>query len=148
MRAFFLSSILFVMIFSVTMSFAYAHPHIGHVSIDDHTHQPQTKIIPLNEMIGIEKTTVLFNTPENNNLPWGFVEGKISNPVEGYPVIIQIFRNEDAVHFAQTGVEKDGSYEYKFRVLNYDNGEQNKIFNGNYKVKIFKVVYLNQYNII
>ena len=148
MRVFFLSSILFVMIFSVTMSFAYAHPHIGQVSIDDHTHQPQTEIIPLNEMIGIEKTTIFFNTPENNNLPWGFVEGKISNPVEGYPVIIQIFRNGDAVHFAQTDVEKDGSYEYKFRVLNYDNGEQNKIFDGNYKVKIFKVVYLNQYNII
>ena len=148
MRAFFLSSILFVMIFSLTMSFAYAHPHSGQVSIDDHTHQPQTEIISLNEMIGIEKTTIFFNTPENNNLPWGFVEGKISNPVEGYPVIIQIFRNGDAVHFAQTDVEKDGNYEYKFRVLNYDNGEQNKIFDGNYKVKIFKVVYLNQYSII
>ena len=42
--------------------------------------------------------------------------------LRGYPVIIQIFKNNDAVHFAQTSVEKDGDYEYRFRVLSSDDG--------------------------
>jgi hypothetical protein len=45
-------------------------------------------------------------------------------------------------------VEKNGEYEYKFRVLNSDNGNTNQIFDGDYSVKIFKVVYLNQENLI
>ena len=42
----------------------------------------------------------------------------------------------------------DGSYEYKFRVLNSENGVTSKIFDGDYSVKIFKVVYLNQESLI
>ena len=99
-------------------------------------------------MIGLEKTTVFFHSPENNVLPWAFVEGKIVNHVEGYPVIIQIFKDDDAVHFAQTDVNSNGSYEYKFRVLHSDNDNITKIFDGDYSVKIFKVVYLNQENLI
>ena len=73
---------------------------------------------------------------------------KIANHVEGYPVIIQIFKENDAVHFAQTNVNSNGSYEYKFRVLNSENGITTKIFDGDYSVKIFKVVYLNQKSLI
>jgi len=32
-----------------------------------------------------------MNILQNNNLPWGFVEGTIENHVSDYPVIIQIF---------------------------------------------------------
>ncbi len=146
--------ILFSSIFALTilLSFsvdsAFAHPHPGQIVINGHTHEPQTEITPLNGMIGLEKSTVFFHAPEANSLPWAFVEGKIANHVEGYPVIIQIFKNNDAVHFAQTNVEKDGAYEYKFRVLNSDNESTTKIFEGDYSVKIFKVVYLNQNDLV
>ena len=98
-------------------------------------------------MIGIEKSTIFFHSSEDNTLPWVYVEGKIANHVKGYPVIIQIFKENDAVHFAQTDVSPDGNYEYKFRVLNYENGMSNKIFDGDYFVKIF-IVYTYQENLI
>ncbi len=102
----------------------------------------ETSITPLNSSVGIEKTIVPFSAPKNNKLPWGFVEGKIANPVEGHPVIIQIFKNGEAIHFAQTNVKEDGSYEYKFRVRDVTGDKITKIFDGEYTVKIFKVVYL------
>ncbi|MFB5639080.1 MAG: hypothetical protein ACE5RA_02455 [Nitrosopumilus sp.] len=133
---------------SFSIDSAFAHPHSGQVMINGHTHESQTEIISLGGMIALEKSTVFFHSPEENSLPWAFVEGKIANHVEGYPVIIQIFQKNDAVHFAQTSVNADGSYEYKFRVLNSENGITNKIFDGDYSVKIFKVVYLNQDSLI
>ena len=136
-----------ILIFS-TSTIAFAHPHSGQILINNHNHHPQTEYIPLNGIIGIEKTSLIFHTPEDNSLPWGFVEGKIANHVEGYPVIIQIFKEGDAVHFAQTGVDEGGSYEYKFRVLNVEGDSTNKIFDGDYHVTIFKVVYLDQNNLI
>jgi hypothetical protein len=121
----------------------------------------QTELLPLNDSIGLEKTTLVMNVPENNHLPWGYVEGKISNPVLDYPVIIQIYDIDDykefdlanfedknlvneigTVHFAQIDVNDDGTYHYQFRVLGYDaNGDKNYL-EGDYIVKIFKVVYL------
>jgi len=99
-----------------------------------------TEVIPIDGIIGIEKTILKFTVSEDNNLPWAFVEGKIANPVSDYPVIIQIFDDDQsigndigAVHFAQAEVTEDGTYEYKFRVKDFD---------GDYTVKIFKVVYL------
>ncbi len=148
LKGIFLASIFLVMIFSLTTSFAFAHPHPGQILINGHTHEVQTETIPLNGMMGLEKSTIFFHAPQTNTLPWGFVEGNVANYVEGYPVIIQIFKNNDAVHFAQTNIEKDGDYEYKFRVLNYDDESTTKIFEGDYLVKIFKVVYLNQNNLI
>ena len=135
-------------LFSFSVDSAFAHPHSGQIMINGHTHEVQTEIIPLNGMMGLEKSTILFHASEDNTLPWGFVEGKIANHVEGYPVIIQIFQNNDAVHFAQTDVSQDGTYEYKFRVLHSVNGDTKKIFDGDYSVTIFKVVYLNQGNFI
>ena len=117
-----------------TMPFAEADPN---------SNQPTSEIIPINDEIGIEKTTLMFHAAGDNTLPWGFVEGKISNHVTDYPVIIQIYDEVgEAFHFAQTQVDEDGTYEYKFRVRNVDNGQVVNIFEGDYFVKIFKVVYL------
>ena len=143
LKTIFLVSIFVIMVFSFTTSFAFAHPHSGQIVINDHTHEPQTETIPLNGSMALEKSTIFFHISEGNSLPWGFVEGNIKNHVEGYPVVIQIFKNDEAVHFAQTNVQDDGSYEYQFRVRNVDNGEVINIFEGDYVVKIFKVVYLN-----
>lgn len=110
-----------------------------------------TTITPLDTSIGLEKTVISMNIPESNTLPWAFVEGKIVNHVEGYPVIIQIFDNNGktisgnnfgAFHFAQTGVDNDGTYEYQFRVRDVSDNQIIDIFSGDYTVKIFKVVYL------
>ena len=125
----FLSAVIFTALISTTIS-----------SVDAATN---TEIIPLNGEIGIEKTILSLHASPDNTLPWGFVEGKITNHVSSYPVIIQIYDDDgDASHFAQTDVEEDGSYEYQFRVRNVDNGEVINIFEGDYIVKIFKVVYL------
>ena len=103
-----------------------------------------TQIIPIDGIIGIEKTVVTLHASSDNTLPWGFVEGKIANHVSDYPVIIQIYDNEgEAIHFAQSNVEEDGTYEYKFRVMSVNNGKTIQIFEGDYTVNIFKVVYLN-----
>ena len=109
-----------------------------------------TEVISIDGNIGIEKTTLTFSVPKDNNLPWAFVEGKIANPVLDYPVIIQIYDNDDqitgndvgAVHFAQADVSEDGNYEYKFRVKDINGEKTVNIFEGDYTVKIFKVVYL------
>ena len=146
-RLFAISILSLIVVFS-SSSFVFAHPHQGQVQIDNHTHQPQTEYIPLNGLIGIEKTSLVFHTSEENSLPWAFVEGKIANPVAGYPVIIQIYKNDEAVHFAQTDVNENGNYEYKFRVLNIEDGKTNKIFDGDYNVVIFKVVYSTQGNLV
>ena len=141
-----------IMTLMTTLSFsetsAFAHPHAGTILVEeDHNHEEQTEIMPLDATTALEKSTVFFHASSSNTLPWGFVEGKIANPVQGHPVIIQIFKEGEAVHFAQTSVNEDGQYQYKFRVLNSDNqGQSTKIFDGNYLVKIFKVVYLDQVN--
>ena len=113
------------------------------ISSADAVTSPNTEIIPLNSEIGIEKTILSLSASPDNTLPWGFVEGKITNHVSNYPVIIQIYDDDGhATLFAQTDVEEDGSYEYRFRVRNVDDGQVINIFEGDYYVKIFKVVYL------
>lgn len=96
----------------------------------------------INEKLNLVKITTSMNIPEDNKLPWGTVKGAASDHVERYPIIIQFYKGDEPVHFAQVDVEEDGSYEYKFRVRNVDNntGEITKIFEGQYTVKIFKVV--------
>ncbi|MGQ0377213.1 MAG: hypothetical protein ACT4OW_06910 [Nitrososphaerota archaeon] len=102
--------------------------------------QSVTEVIPIDDSLAIEKTTLTMNIPSNNKLPFGFVEGKIKNAAVEYPVIIQIYKGKDAYHFAQTDVKQDGSYEYRFRVLDSNSDRTIKIFEGDYTVKIFKVV--------
>jgi len=143
------SSLLTVAILlSLSPDSAFAHPHSGQILVDVHSHEQRTETVSLGGMIALEKSILFFHSSEDNLLPWAFVEGKITNHVEGYPVVIQIFKDNEAVHFAQTDVGSDGEYEYRFRVLNSDNGVITKLFEGDYSVKIFKVVYLVQENLV
>ena len=113
----------------------------GNVSAE--VNQNTVTVTPINEEISLQKTITTMSIPEDNALPWGSVRGTASDYVERYPVIIQFYKGDDPVHFAQVDVKGDGSYEYKFRVLNVDlnTGEKINIFQGDYTVKIFKVVH-------
>jgi hypothetical protein len=95
------------------------------------------------EVLAIQETVIPMSISENNKLPWGFVEGKIASHAEQYPVIIQIYQGEKPVHFAQVPVNDDGTYQYRFRVLDITDGKTTRIFNGEYTVKIFKMVELD-----
>ena len=99
-------------------------------------------VTPINEKVSLEETVTTMNVPEDNKLPWGTVRGGADDVAERYPVIIQFYKGEDPVHFAQVDVKGDGSYEYKFRVRNVDleTGEAINIFEGQYTVKIYKVI--------
>ena len=113
--------------------------------------ETQTDITPIGSNMGIEKSLINFSVPENNSLPWAFVEGMVDNAVPDYPVVIQIYDVDDTVsgnpvggvHFAQTDVNEDGTYEYRFRVTDMNDGSKINVFEGDYVVKIFKVVYLD-----
>ena len=111
-------------------------------SISAETSQESITISPINEKISLEKTITTMTIPQDNTLPWGSVIGAPSDYVERYPVIIQFYKGEDPIHFAQVDVKGDGSYEYKFRVRDVDNnsGEIINVFEGQYTVKIFKVI--------
>lgn len=111
-----------------------------------------TTVTPLDDKTSLEKTMMTISIPEGNTLPWAFVDGTIENHAEGNPAIIQFFNEEsgdDPMHVAQVDVEEDGSYEYMFRVrdVNLETGEATDIFEGEYSVKIFKVVYSVQDNL-
>jgi hypothetical protein len=121
---------LFIMFPNSTSSISEEFPSIPTLVSDDRPIILQQKIISM-------------NIPENNTLPWGFVEGKVINPVDGYPVIIQIYKNGEPVHFAQTNVKEDGTYEYKFRARTVHGDQVINIFQGDYTVKIFKTVYVD-----
>ncbi len=137
---FFGSSFAAILLITLIPSFTFADEQIS-----------ETSVIPLDGTTAIEKTTIQMNIPQGNTLPWAFVEGKVANHVADYPVIIQIYDNDDnqvsgnnvgAVHFAQTQLGPNGEYEYKFRVADNQDGQLVNIFEGDYTVKIFKVVYL------
>ena len=102
----------------------------------------QITISPINEKVSLEETITTMNVPENNKLPWGTVVGEASDVAERYPVIIQFYKGEDPIHMAQVDTKGDGSYEYKFRVRNLDlnTGEFVNVFEGEYTVKIYKVI--------
>jgi len=102
----------------------------------------QTTEIKLDDEKSLQKTVTIMSIPENNALPWGTVKGKVHDPVQGYPVIIQFFKSleEDPIHVAQVKLKGDDSFEYRFRVLSVDDGKTTHFFEGDYHVKIFKVV--------
>jgi len=110
--------------------------------ISAHTSQNIITVTPINEEISLQQTITTMNIPQDNKLPWGVVTGGPSDYVERYPVIIQFYKGEDPVHFAQVDVKGDGSYEYKYRVGSLDSstGEFVNIFEGYYTVKIFRVI--------
>ncbi len=103
---------------------------------------PQTTEIKLDDETSLQKTVAIMSIPENNVMPWGAVKGKVHDPVQGYPVIIQFFKSleEDPIHVAQVKLKGDDSFEYRFRVLSVDDGKTTHFFEGDYHVKIFKVV--------
>lgn len=100
----------------------------------------QTTTVQLNDELSLEKTVTTMSVPEGNVLPWGHVQGSVDNPVERYPVIIQFYKGGDPVHVAQVDLNGDDTYDYKFRVRNVVDGQAVNIFEGDYTVKIFKVV--------
>ena len=106
------------------------------------TPENTSTITPINDEVSLQKIVTTMIVPEDNTLPWGTVRGGPSEYVERYPVIIQFFKGEEPIHVAQVDVKGDGSYEYKFRVRNVDHstGEIVNIFEGQYTVKIFKVI--------
>ncbi|HXG74145.1 MAG TPA: hypothetical protein VNK44_04965 [Candidatus Nitrosotenuis sp.] len=104
---------------------------------------PITSFAQQDTILAIEETIIPMSIPSDNKLPWGFVEGKISSPAEDHQVVIQIYKGQDPVRFAQVPVNDDGTYQYRFRVLDVTDGKTNRIFDGDYTVKIFKVVNLD-----
>ena len=104
--------------------------------------QNSINVRQINDKMSLEITTVTMTVPENNKLPWGKVWGSSSEVVERYPVIIQFYKENEAVHVAQVDTKGDGSYEYKFRArtVDHNTGESKDIFYGDYTVKIFKVI--------
>ena len=102
----------------------------------------QTTVLRLNDETSLERTITVMSIPENNTLPWGTVKGKVNDPSQGYPVIIQFFKSieDDPIHVAQVNLKGDGSFEYKFRVLSVDDDHITHFFEGDYTVKIFKVI--------
>ena len=105
-------------------------------------YENHVNVTPINEKVSLETTITTLTVPENNTLPWGTVYGTASDVAERYPVIIQFYKGDEAVHVAQIDTKGDGSYEYKFRVRNLDHqtGQFTDIFEGQYTVKIFKVI--------
>ena len=99
-----------------------------------------SEIIATNDDFQLVEIQVTLHVPSDNVLPWGAVYGTIKDHVVGYPVIIQIYENGDPVHFAQTDVSDDGSYEYKFRVRSVDGENVTNVFQGEYEVRIFQTM--------
>ena len=61
------SSVFALMILlSFSVDSAFAHPHPGQIMINSHTHEAQTEIIPLDGLIGLEKSTIFFHKRERH----------------------------------------------------------------------------------
>ena len=107
-----------------------------------------TTVLSTNDGIQLTETIVTMSISSDNTLPWGFIEGNVENYAEGYPVIVQIYQNNEPVHFAQTNVTEDGTYEYIFRARNIDGDNIVNVYEGDYEVKIFKSIQITGKNLI
>ncbi len=107
-----------------------------------------TTVISTNDGIQLTKTVVPMIISSDNTMPWGFIEGTVDNYAEGSPVIVQLYHNAEPIHFAQTDVNEDGTYEYKFRVRNIDGDNVVNVYEGDYEVKIFKSKQITGKNLI
>ena len=110
--------------------------------------ESNTTVLSTNEGIQLTKTVVSMYISPDNTMPWAFVEGAVEDHAEGYPVIVQIYQNDEPVHFAQTDVNEDGTYEYKFRARNVDGNNVVNVYEGDYEVKIFKSVQITGKNLV
>ncbi len=106
------------------------------------TKYPQTTITELNENSIIKTTTAVLSIPENNTHPFGYIQGKVVDAAEGHPVILQIYKSleEGPIHVAQVELKDDNTFEYSFRILNIDDGITTHLYEGDYFVKVIKVV--------
>jgi len=107
-----------------------------------------TIVLSTNDGIQLTQTVVTMSISQDNKMPWGFVEGTVENHADGYPVVVQIYQNDEPVHFAQTDVNEDGTYEYKFRVRDIDGNNVINVYEGDYEVKIFKSIQITGQNLI
>jgi len=107
-----------------------------------------TTVLSINDGVQLTETVVSMSISPENTLPWGFIEGTVENHAEGFPVIVQIYQNDEPIHFAQTDVNEDGTYEYKFRARNIDGDNVVNVYEGDYEVKIFKSVQITGKNLI
>lgn len=107
-----------------------------------------TIVLSTTDGVQLTQTVVPMLIPSDNTMPWGFIEGTIENHAEGFPVIVQIYQNDEPVHFAQTTVNEDGTYEYKFRARNVDGNNVVNVYEGDYEVKIFKSIQITGKNLI
>ena len=107
-----------------------------------------TSVISTINGIQLTQTIVPMKISPENTIPWGFIEGAVENHAEGYPVIVQIYQNDEPIHFAQTDVNEDGTYEYKFRARNIDGDNVVNVYEGDYEVKIFKSIQITGKNFI
>ena len=107
-----------------------------------------TTVLSTNDGVQLTKTIVSMSISSDNTMPWGFIEGTIENHADGYPVIVQIYQNDEPIHFAQTSVNEDGTYEYKFRARNLDGNTVVNVYEGDYEVKIFKSIQITGKNLI
>ena len=107
-----------------------------------------TNVISTNNGIQLTQTVVPMTISADNVLPWGFIEGNVENHAEGYPVIVQIYQNDEPIHFGQTDVNDNGTYEYKFRARNIDGYNVVTVYEGDYEVKIFKSIQITGKNFI
>ena len=107
-----------------------------------------TTVLSTTDGIQLTKTVVSMSISSDNTMPWGFVEGTVENYAEEHPVIIQIYQNDEPVHFAETDVNEDGTYEYKFRARNIDGDNVVNVYEGDYEVKIFKSKQITGKNLI
>ena len=107
-----------------------------------------TTVLSTTNGIQLTETVVTMSVSPDNTLPWAFVEGVVENHAEGHPVIVQIYQNDEPIHFAQTDVNEDGTYEYKFRAKNIDGDKVVNVYKGDYEVKIFKSVQITGQNLI
>ena len=121
---------------------------VGMIGMSPSFADSNTTVLSTNDGVQLTETVVSMSVPSDNIMPWGYIEGTIENHAEGYPVIVQIYQNDEPVHFAQTNVNEDGTYEYKFRARSLDGNTVVNVYEGEYEVKIFKSIQITGKNLI
>ena len=111
-------------------------------SIESLAKSPKTIQTKIDDKTNLLKTIAALQIPEDNKFLWGSINGKVSNPAVGHPVIIKFFKSLDEipVHIAQVDLNDDNTFEYKFRLFSIDDGITTHIFVGDYYIQIFKTV--------
>ena len=123
-------------------------PNIKNISIESLAESPLSIVKRLDDSTSLQKTITGLSISEDNKLPWGTVQGIVTNPAPGHPVIIQFFKSLDGapVHVAQVDLNDDGTFEYKFRLFSINDGITTNIFDGEYYIIIFRTLSTSAFN--